>query len=134
AGVRAAVSGEEGAVFPAAVAMFREEVGVDPLAGDGGRSYRTRIAELIRRRRPYLVAEDGEVPAKAVAGALCCPVAARHGVWVRPERRGGGLGRTAVAERVQLVRRDHAPQVSLYVNDFNAPARRAYAAAGFRQV
>src|SRR5699024_9042417 len=55
AGVRAAVSGEEGAVFPAAVAMFREEVGVDPLAGDGGRSYRTRIAELIRRRRTYVV-------------------------------------------------------------------------------
>jgi predicted GNAT family acetyltransferase len=39
-----------------------------------------------------------------------------------------------MAELVALVRRDHAPQVSLYVNDFNEPARRAYAASGFRQV
>src|SRR5699024_4161857 len=31
AGLRAAVPGEEGAVLPAAGAMFREEVGVDPL-------------------------------------------------------------------------------------------------------
>ena len=27
-----------------------------------------------------------------------------------------------------------APTVSLYVNDFNEPARRAYARTGFRQV
>src|SRR5699024_12443712 len=45
AGVRAAVSGEEGAVFPAAVAMFREEVGVDPLAGDGGQIGRASCRE-----------------------------------------------------------------------------------------
>jgi predicted GNAT family acetyltransferase len=37
-------------------------------------------------------------------------------------------------ELVERVRRDHCPQVSLYVNDFNEPARRAYAASGFRQV
>src|SRR5699024_11888790 len=90
-----------------------EEVGVDPLAGDGGRSYRTRIAELIRRRRTYVVVEDGEVLFKADVGALFGPVAQIHGVWVRPDHRGRGLGRTAMAELVQLVRRDHAPQVSL---------------------
>jgi predicted GNAT family acetyltransferase len=30
--------------------------------------------------------------------------------------------------------REVAPAVSLYVNDFNAPARRAYERVGFRQV
>ena len=133
-GLRAAVPGEEAAVFPAAVAMFREEVGVDPVAGDGGRSYRARIADLIRRRRTYVVIEDGEVLFKADVGALFGPVAQIHGVWVRPDQRGRGLGRAGMAELVHLVHRDHAPQVSLYVNDFNEPARRAYAAAGFRQV
>ncbi|MGP9537815.1 GNAT family N-acetyltransferase [Brachybacterium sp. AOP43-C2-M15] len=132
--LRAALPGEEGAVFPAAVAMFREEVGVDPLAGDGGRSYRGRIAELIRQRRTYVVVEDGVVLFKADVGALFGAVAQIHGVWVRPDHRGQGLGRAAMAELVRQVRRDHAPQVSLYVNDFNDPARRAYAASGFRQV
>ncbi|WP_394214555.1 GNAT family N-acetyltransferase [Brachybacterium vulturis] len=133
-GLRAAVPGEEAAVFPAAVAMFREEVGVDPVAGDGGRAYRARIGELIRRGRTYVVIEDGEVLFKADVGALFGDVAQIHGVWVRPDQRGRGLGRAGMAELVQQVSRDHAPRVSLYVNDFNAPARRAYAAAGFRQV
>ena len=133
-GLRPAVPGEEEAVFPAAVAMFREEVGIDPLAGDGGRSYRARVADLIRRRRTYVVIEEGEVRFKADVGALFGPVAQIHGVWVRPAHRGRGLGRAGMAELVRQVRRDHAPQVSLYVNDYNEPARRAYAAAGFRQV
>ena len=134
AGLRAAEPQDAAAVFPAAVAMFREEVGIDPLLGDGGRSYRHRVGELIRQRRTYAVVEEGEVLFKADVGALFGPVAQIHGVWVRPDRRGHGLGRTAMAELVAQVRRDHAPQVSLYVNDFNEPARRAYTASGFRQV
>lgn len=132
--LRPAMPGEEALVLPAAVAMFREEVGVDPLAGDGGRSYRARVAELIRRRRTYIVLEDGQVLFKADVGALFGPVAQIHGVWVHPETRGRGLGRAGMAALVARVRRDHAPQVSLYVNDFNTPARRAYAASGFHQV
>ena len=40
-------------LFPAAVAMYTEEVGVSPLADDGGRGYRRRIAELVRAERAY---------------------------------------------------------------------------------
>ncbi|MEE1649177.1 GNAT family N-acetyltransferase [Brachybacterium sp. J144] len=132
--LRPALPGEEGAVFPAAVAMFREEVGIDPLSGDGGRSYRARVTELIRQGRTYVVMQDGLVLFKADVGALFGPVAQIHGVWVRPEHRGRGLARAAMTDLVRQVRRDHASQVSLYVNDFNEPARRAYAAAGFRQI
>ncbi len=134
AGLRAARDAEAELVFPAAVAMFREEVGVDPLRGDGGRGYRRRVGELIRQRRTYVVIEDGQVLFKADVGALFGPVAQIHGVWTRPEARGRGIGRRAMAELTRAVRRDHAAQVSLYVNDFNEPARRAYAAAGYRQV
>src|SRR3954471_7028021 len=37
--------------LPAAVAMFTEEVGVDPRLGDGGVGYRSRVAELIAAGR-----------------------------------------------------------------------------------
>jgi predicted GNAT family acetyltransferase len=39
-----------------------------------------------------------------------------------------------MADLVRHVRADHAPTVSLYVNDFNAPALRAYEAVGFARV
>lgn len=134
-GLRAARPDEVDAVFPAAVAMFREEVGLDPTLGDHGRAYRARVVELLRGGRTYVVTDtDGAVVFKADVGALFGPVAQIHGVWTRPDMRGRGIGRRAMSDLVTQVRRDHAPQVSLYVNDFNAPARRAYAAAGFRQV
>lgn len=133
-GLRAAAVDEAERVFPAAVAMFREEVGVDPLRGDGGRGYRGRVEELLRQGRTYVVLEDGEVVFKADVGARFGGTAQIHGVWVRPTHRSQGLGRAAMAALVPLVLADHAPRVALYVNDFNEPARRAYAAAGFTQV
>lgn len=135
AGLRTAHPDEVDVVFPAAVAMFREEVGLDPTLGDHGRAYRARVVELLRGGRTYVVTDtDGSVVFKADVGALFGPVAQIHGVWTRPDMRGRGIGRRAMSDLVTQVRCDHAPQVSLYVNDFNAPARRAYAAAGFRQV
>ena len=116
------------------LAKLREEVGMDPTRGDGGRSYGRRVADLVRAGRTYVVMEAGRVVFKADVGAVFGPVAQIHGVWVRPDRRSHGLGRTAMAELATLVRRDHAPQVSLYVNAYNEAARRAYAAAGYRQV
>lgn len=133
-GLRAAVTGEERAVYPASVAMFREEVGTDPTRYDGGRSYFARITRLIREGRTYVVVDEaGAVVFKADVGARFGDVAQIHGVWTRPEQRGQGIARAAMRELVDLVRADHAPCVSLYVNDFNEAARRAYAAAGYEQ-
>ena len=42
------------------------------------------------------------------------------------------VGGTAAV--VQLAQRYVAPVVTLYVNDYNLPARRAYERVGFRQV
>jgi hypothetical protein len=57
-----------------------------------------------------------------------------QGVWVNPERRGEGLAAAGMATVVAEAQRSIAPVVSLYVNDFNAPARAAYRRAGFAQV
>lgn len=134
AAVRPAQVGEEDVVFPAAVAMFREEVGADPTAYDGGRGYRRRVAELIQAGRTYVIRDSGgRIVFKADVGAIFGEAAQLHGVWVDPRERGHGIARRAMAAVAEQVRRDHAPRVSLYVNDFNEPARRAYDAAGFRQ-
>lgn len=133
--LRQARIGEERAVYPAAVAMFREEVGLDPTLGDDGRAYMARVTELVREGRTYVITdEDGRVVFKADVGALFGPVAQIHGVWTAPDLRGQGFGSRAMAQLVPLVQAAHAPQVSLYVNDFNEAARRAYATAGFRPV
>lgn len=131
--LRPAVPGEEQIVFPASVAMFREEVGVDPTVYDGGRSYLRRVGELIAAQRTYVVVRDGRVAFKADVGAVFGGVAQIHGVWVDPALRGEGLARRAMVATVRRIRATTAPRVSLYVNSYNVPARRAYAAAGFRE-
>jgi len=121
-------------LLPASIAMFTEEVGISPLAGDGGASYRARVAELVRSGRAFARIEDGQVIFKAEVGAatpLACQV---QGVWVHPDFRGRGLAAPGMATVVRLARASISPVVSLYVNDFNAPARATYRRAGFREV
>jgi predicted GNAT family acetyltransferase len=120
-------------LLPASVAMFTEEVGVSPIGPDGGAAYRARVAELIRARRSYARIEHGQVVFKAEIGAvtpLACQV---QGVWVPPELRGRGHAARGMAAVVTEALRSVAPVVSLYVNDFNAPARAAYRRVGFTQ-
>lgn len=117
----------------AAIAMFIEEVGVDPRAGDGGRGYRRRVAGLIAAGRAWARFVDGEVAYKAEVGAMSRRTGQIQGVWVHPDHRGHGLGTAgtaAVANAVVATGRT----ASLYVNDYNEIARRAYHSVGFRQV
>ncbi|MGY1746598.1 GNAT family N-acetyltransferase [Blastococcus sp. SYSU D00695] len=121
-------------LFPAAVAMFTEEVGVSPLRGDGGAGYRARVADLVRSGQSLAWIEDGQVLFKAEVGAVSRTVCQVQGVWVSPAVRGRGIGTSGTAAVVEYARRVIAPVVSLYVNDFNAPARAAYARVGLREV
>jgi uncharacterized protein len=121
-------------LLPACIAMFTEEVGVSPSAGDGGVLYRARVAELIGQGRSFARIEDGVVVFKAEIGAATTTACQVQGVWVNPARRGQGLGTAGTAAVVELARKQVAPIVSLYVNDYNQAARRAYARVGFREV
>jgi len=120
--------------YPAAVAMFIEEVGVDPRDGDGGANYRARVAELISSGRAFARFEHGEVVFKAEVGALSGEVGQIQGVWVHPDRRGSGLGSagTASVARWLMVELERTP--SLYVNAYNQAALSVYRRIGFRQV
>ncbi len=122
------------AYYPAAVAMFTEEVGVDPRAGDGGRWYRARVADLIASGRAFARFDGDEVVFKAEIGALSSQVALIQGVWVHPRRRGQGLSAPGTAAVVDRIRRLYRRLPSLYVNRDNLPARASYARVGFTQV
>jgi len=122
-------------VLPASIAMFTEEVGYSPITGDGGATYRRRVAELLREGRTFVRrGADGQVVFKADLGSVSVSVAQVHGVWVDPRFRGRGLAAPAMAAVVDATVRDVAPVVSLYVNDYNARAVAAYQRVGFEQV
>jgi predicted GNAT family acetyltransferase len=121
-------------IMPACVAMFTEEVGVSPLAGDGGLLYQARVAELVTTGRSFARIDDGRVVFKAEIGAVTRHACQIQGVWVAPEYRGQGLSETGMSAVLHYALRDVAPVASLYVNDFNTPARAAYQRVGFTEV
>jgi predicted GNAT family acetyltransferase len=118
-------------LFPAAVAMYTEEVGVSPLLDDGGRGYRRRIAELVKGKRAYARFAGDRVIFKAELAIVTDRTTQVQGVWVDPEFRGHGLASAAMATVVRDALRRVAPTVSLYVNDYNTAARHLYARCGF---
>ena len=69
-----------------------------------------------------LVRPDDESPGDAVINAM----------WVAPEARRQGMGRALLEACVDWAREHRFRAVNLAVRTVNAPARAAYAAAGFR--
>ena len=118
------------AYLVAAVDMFIGEVGVDPRAGDGGRAYRRRVANLIAAGRAWARFERGEVVFKAEVGSQSPTVGQIQGVWVHPEWRGRGLGAGGTAMLAAVIV-GTGRIASLYVNDFNEVARATYERVGF---
>jgi predicted GNAT family acetyltransferase len=120
-------------LYPACVAMFTEELGVSPEAGGGARLYRSRVAQLVTKGLAFAHIDGDEVVFKAEVAAVTPRAAQVQGVWVNPAYRGRGLSAPAVATVCGTVLRDLSPVVSLYVNEHNLPARRAYARVGFTE-
>lgn len=121
------------AYLVAAVDMFIGEVGIDPRAGDGGRGYRRRVANLIAAGRAFARFESGQVVFKAEIGSQSPMVGQIQGVWVHPEWRGRGLGTAGTAAVAEAVVQG-GRVASLYVNSYNTVARAAYVRVGFREV
>ena len=132
--VRPVRAAELDVLMPACVAMFTEEVGVSPTAADGGFSYRQRVTELINGGRAFAWIEGGDVVFKAEIGAVTRETCQIQGVWVNPRYRGRRISEGGMSAVVEYALRDFSPLVTLYVNDFNAPARAAYHRVGFREV
>ncbi|GIE80249.1 N-acetyltransferase GCN5 [Actinoplanes philippinensis] len=129
--VRLVRASEVDQLFPAAVAMYTEEVGVSPMQDDGGRGYRRRIADLVKAKRAYARFDGDLVVFKAELAIVTRRTTQVQGVWVHPSYRGRGLATAAMAAVVADALRRVAPTVSLYVNDYNTAARHVYANCGF---
>jgi len=118
-------------LLPACIAMFTEEVGISPAAGGMAASYEARVRELIQLGRALAFIDNGEVIFKAEIGAIANGACQVQGVWVNPDYRGRGIGTAGMASVVDHALREFSDVVSLYVNDFNEPACRAYERVGF---
>jgi predicted GNAT family acetyltransferase len=131
--VRRTQRGDLAELYPACVAMYSEEVGVSPEEGGGADLYRARVTQLVNRGWSFARFDRGRLVFKAEV-ACATPYAAQvQGVWVAPDRRGEGLASAGMAAVVEIVRREIAPVVSLYVNDWNTSARAVYEKVGFRE-
>ena len=120
------------AVVPAAAAMHREEVGIDPLERDAA-GYRERIRELIEKKRSVILCHDRMIVAKCEYSAVTPEAVQLMGVWTHPQFRRRGFGRELLREVCgHLSRKGKA--VTLFVNDFNYPAVMLYESLGFERI
>lgn len=119
-------------LVPACAAMHREEVGIDPLDRDPA-GYRERIRELIERRRSIIRVLDGQIASKCEFSAVTDDAVQLMGVWTHPRFRRTGYARETLREVCGHLFRK-ARNVTLFVNDFNAPAIGLYEGMGFRRI
>lgn len=131
--VRPGLESEAAMVLPAAEHMFTEEIGYPPYQGSPT-FYLDTLRSLLRRNRTYVVVEHGEVIFKADVGSVAIGCAQIQGVWLHPRLRGRRLAAPLMAAVVEQTMAEHAPFVTLYVNDFNAAALATYRRVGMEQI
>jgi len=132
-GVRVAAADEVDIVLPAAAAMFADEIGYPPYTGSS-RGYRTLIEGLVVKGHTFIWRSGDEVLFKADVGSTALGAAQIQGVWLAPRLRGQGRSVSLMAAATELIMDTVAPQATLYVNDFNHPARAVYRTLGFTEV
>lgn len=115
----------------ASVHMYTDEIGSSPFKYGSG--YERFVMKRLEDREAFGIVEDGKVIFKADLGPKLGPQAQLQGVWVDPDLRGTGLSVPALSGMLSLAM-ERYPQISLYVNDFNTPAIRAYERLGFETV
>ncbi|WIY81586.1 GNAT family N-acetyltransferase [Propionimicrobium sp. PCR01-08-3] len=120
----------------AAVAMYTEEVGVSPVDSSGSYSRYVRVLMQMGRAMGGIVPADEvrhpqeRVWFKSDIGSAWRQYCQVQGVWLDPVLRGRRMSVPAMAQVVNLCQQQFS-EVSLYVNDFNTPARRLYSEIGF---
>ena len=128
---RLAERSDEDQVLKLSAAMYTEEMGENPMARDPD-GYRRRVRMLISRGWTYVHDAGGRLQFKMDVGCASRHTAQIQGVYVPPDLRGRGIGATAMTACCDLAFSRH-PNLSLYVNDFNAAAVALYERIGFHR-
>jgi hypothetical protein len=130
-GLRPARKSDLDLLLPACAAAHEEELGANPLAGDG-EAFRRRTLAQIEEGRSWLWAEDGAILFKAEASAWTPSAVQLQQVWVDPGARNQGHGRRGLSDLCSLLL-DRVQTVCLFVRRENVPAIRLYEAIGMRR-
>lgn len=120
------------ALVPACAAMHKEEVGINPMERDAT-GYRERVRELIEKKRSVVLVRDRMIVAKCEYSAVTAEAVQIMGVWTHPQHRRRGYGRELLTEVCGHLARK-GKSVTLFVNDFNAPAVSLYESLGFERI
>ncbi len=112
-------------------AMILGELGYDPRAGRA--AYGAAIRHGIAQGSWWVWVVGGRLRFQCNIGPRTAATAQLQGVWTPPEQRGHGYAAVALAA---IARRLFATEttLSLYVNDFNAPAIALYERLGFARI
>lgn len=119
-------------LIPACAAMHREEIGIDPLERDAF-GYHQRVLDLVENKRSFVMLEEGQIVFKCEISAQTDEVVQLMGVWTAPALRGRGYARVGLTEVCGHLL-GQGRRVTLFVNDFNRPARELYEKLGFRLI
>lgn len=128
--VRRALPREWELVARNSAAMIRDELGYDPRASSHEFDSNTRTS--VERGVWWVGEHDAAICFFTSEGPYSARTLQLQGIWTPPELRGRGLA-TASLHGICAALLDEYPTLSLYVNDFNAPALRLYGRLGFTQ-
>lgn len=129
--VRRARADEAELVAEHSGAMILAELGYDPRANRAG--FLGAVRRAIAHGVWWVWVVDGTLRFQLNVGPRTAATAQLQGVWTPPEQRGNGYASLALAA---IARRLFTTEtsLSLYVNDFNAPAIALYERLGFNRV
>lgn len=129
--VRHARRDEWPAVADTSARMIRQELEYDPRSASA--DFEANVRGMIDRDLWWVGESEGRLCFFCNIGPWCRTTAQLQGIWTPPELRGQGLA-TAALGAICARLLEHSPTLSLYVNDFNAPAIALYERAGFETV
>jgi uncharacterized protein len=86
------------------------------------------------RAHQFVLEQNDEIVAASAFNAQVDSTVQIGGVWTPRALRSRGLARACVAGSLAIARREGATDAILFTGDDNAPARKAYAAIGFREI
>ncbi|HEY0394498.1 MAG TPA: GNAT family N-acetyltransferase [Candidatus Elarobacter sp.] len=131
AGVRRAREDEAELVAEHSGRMIEAELGYDPRVNRAG--FVAAVRRAIGQGLWWVWIDGGALRFQLNVGPRTAATAQLQGVWTPPEQRGKGyaaLALAAIARRLFTTEKT----LSLYVNDFNAPAIALYERVGFTRV